>query len=119
MTHRSRESPYVFFFFFNDPAPTEIHPLPPHAPLPIGSCARQCPPARAPRRLSAASSCRPVERVGSSQRWPCLANRLLSSLPSLPRNRAPAISAAGADRKSTRLNSSHLVISYAVFCLKK
>src|SRR5688500_20011739 len=30
---------------------------------------------------------------------------------------APAI--AMADRKSTRLNSSHLVISYAVFCLKK
>src|SRR5256885_6126377 len=27
--------------------------------------------------------------------------------------------AAGGDRKSTRLNSSHLVISYAVFCLKK
>src|SRR5256885_9962245 len=26
---------------------------------------------------------------------------------------------AAADRKSTRLNSSHLVISYAVFCLKK
>src|SRR5256885_9410471 len=26
---------------------------------------------------------------------------------------------ACADRKSTRLNSSHLVISYAVFCLKK
>src|SRR5256885_344256 len=35
----------------------------------------------------------------------------------------PALRAAaqklGADRKSTRLNSSHLVISYAVFCLKK
>src|SRR5688500_19971115 len=30
-----------------------------------------------------------------------------------------AIAAAGLDRKSTRLNSSHLVISYAVFCLKK
>src|SRR5437762_10346063 len=27
--------------------------------------------------------------------------------------------AAGADRKSTRLNSSHRCISYAVFCLKK
>src|SRR5207249_7804243 len=26
---------------------------------------------------------------------------------------------AGADRKSTRLNSSHVSISYAVFCLKK
>src|SRR5438270_8986759 len=30
-----------------------------------------------------------------------------------------ASSAAGADRKSTRLNSSHSQISYAVFCLKK
>src|SRR5256885_9696114 len=40
----------------------------------------------------------------------------------LPRPRAvgedPSASGAG-DRKSTRLNSSHLVISYAVFCLKK
>src|SRR5256885_9656634 len=30
-----------------------------------------------------------------------------------------AIAPALVDRKSTRLNSSHLVISYAVFCLKK
>src|SRR5438132_10383784 len=30
-----------------------------------------------------------------------------------------ADAAPGADRKSTRLNSSHTVISYAVFCLKK
>src|SRR5256885_5100213 len=30
-----------------------------------------------------------------------------------------AVRARKADRKSTRLNSSHLVISYAVFCLKK
>src|SRR2546426_11778395 len=30
-----------------------------------------------------------------------------------------AAAAARQDRKSTRLNSSHLVISYAVFCLKK
>src|SRR2546426_8121338 len=29
------------------------------------------------------------------------------------------LAVADADRKSTRLNSSHLVISYAVFCLKK
>src|SRR2546426_7605865 len=32
---------------------------------------------------------------------------------------AVAVREPGADRKSTRLNSSHLVISYAVFCLKK
>src|SRR5256885_10690023 len=31
----------------------------------------------------------------------------------------PASSPEGVDRKSTRLNSSHLVISYAVFCLQK
>src|SRR2546430_6441575 len=41
----------------------------------------------------------------------------------LPRVRArrgvPAGQKAGADRKSTRLNSSHSQISYAVFCLKK
>src|SRR5690625_7062823 len=30
-----------------------------------------------------------------------------------------ALSAEGEDRKSTRLNSSHVAISYAVFCLKK
>src|SRR5438132_8768752 len=32
---------------------------------------------------------------------------------------APAFGVAAGDRKSTRLNSSHTVISYAVFCLKK
>src|SRR5207253_4842150 len=31
----------------------------------------------------------------------------------------PPLRARGADRKSTRLNSSHVAISYAVFCLKK
>src|SRR2546426_9397002 len=36
-----------------------------------------------------------------------------------PPRRARARARARRDRKSTRLNSSHLVISYAVFCLKK
>src|SRR5256885_4400285 len=36
--------------------------------------------------------------------------------PARPAARRPR---RGRDRKSTRLNSSHLVISYAVFCLKK
>src|SRR5256885_13131542 len=35
------------------------------------------------------------------------------------REREPALEPEPGDRKSTRLNSSHLVISYAVFCLKK
>src|SRR5258708_14120524 len=35
------------------------------------------------------------------------------------RNRRAAFVAGRTDRKSTRLNSSHQIISYAVFCLKK
>src|SRR5205807_9659255 len=37
----------------------------------------------------------------------------------LRRRPRPSVPFEEADRKSTRLNSSHLVISYAVFCLKK
>src|SRR5256885_5927865 len=37
----------------------------------------------------------------------------------LPRRTTRSVSYYALDRKSTRLNSSHLVISYAVFCLKK
>src|SRR2546426_4588780 len=49
-----------------------------------------------------------------------LSRRVLPHHPGLPAV-APAVtrSLARGDRKSTRLNSSHLVISYAVFCLKK
>src|SRR5256885_7899552 len=39
--------------------------------------------------------------------------------PVSPRALASAACTQRSDRKSTRLNSSHLVISYAVFCLKK
>src|SRR5258708_11487074 len=35
------------------------------------------------------------------------------------RSRAAIVSGSTLDRKSTRLNSSHQIISYAVFCLKK
>src|SRR5205807_4786267 len=37
----------------------------------------------------------------------------------LPHAVVPVFAEYRGDRKSTRLNSSHLVISYAVFCLKK
>src|SRR6478736_8503502 len=39
--------------------------------------------------------------------------------PWLPRSSSWAWTGLGLDRKSTRLNSSHSQISYAVFCLKK
>src|SRR5690606_41059958 len=41
------------------------------------------------------------------------------ALPAHPRAEHPLRGAAAGDRKSTRLNSSHVKISYAVFCLKK
>src|SRR2546426_1757999 len=44
-----------------------------------------------------------------------------AELPQVDQPRPAAVRSrdGGTDRKSTRLNSSHLVISYAVFCLKK
>src|SRR5690606_42150859 len=42
-----------------------------------------------------------------------------ASVRGLPQNVMNHIRAEAADRKSTRLNSSHVKISYAVFCLKK
>src|SRR2546430_14923727 len=82
-----------FFFFFNDTATTEIYTLSLHDALPI--CAEH---AGQPlgRRLQPRGAGRPGPGA------------------------APAPAGAGAaDRKSTRLNSSHSQISYAVFCLKK
>src|SRR2546426_7635588 len=50
------------------------------------------------------------------QRWPPFLDLLRHTpMPHLSAQRAME----ALDRKSTRLNSSHLVISYAVFCLKK
>src|SRR5688500_17746260 len=54
-------------------------------------------------------SCRPIVTHGTAERQCCGRARRRGSRRH-PRPR---------DRKSTRLNSSHLVISYAVFCLKK
>src|SRR2546428_9429062 len=83
-----------FFFFFNDTATTEIYTLSLHDALPI------C-------RLAGAGR----EFQGNAQQ---LGVRLLVGAA----NMGPDLSAGG-DRKSTRLNSSHDQISYAVFCLKK
>src|SRR2546422_6749542 len=56
----------------------------------------------------------PARRAPAKLRQRCFASRLI-----LPRSfYASAIDQFG-DRKSTRLNSSHGYISYAVFCLKK
>src|SRR5258707_10602155 len=88
--------PYLvlLFFFFNDTATTEIYTLSLHDALPI-SCGR--PVRRGPREAA--------RRVRPRQRRPALHHLGADGRPT--------------DRKSTRLNSSHANISYAVFCLKK
>src|SRR3712207_7434913 len=50
-----------------------------------------------------------------------LHGRAQGPMPGVPAGSTPAqqVERAGQDRKSTRLNSSHANISYAVFCLKK
>src|SRR5256885_12001400 len=56
----------------------------------------------------------PMRRRFGSWRWLRLRRRMRSL-----RGRSRRTPRCPGDRKSTRLNSSHLVISYAVFCLKK
>src|SRR5256885_7440621 len=68
-----------------------------------------------------------VVRSGMTSRWvwvpamkplPQTPPEPMAIIPWMMWNPLPSGSRVG-DRKSTRLNSSHLVISYAVFCLKK
>src|SRR5215510_15868756 len=77
------------FFFFNDTATTEIYTLSLHDALPICDLLRQ----------------NDIALDGG----------LLVFSSYALRHRQDRV----ADRKSTRLNSSHVAISYAVFCLKK
>src|SRR5437899_4233079 len=83
----------LFFFFFNDTATTEIYTLSLHDALPISPFSLCRPP-------------RPFWRIEFFWKW----TAPVGTICSWTRKR---------DRKSTRLNSSHLGISYAVFCLKK
>src|SRR5256886_12328526 len=104
------------FFFLNDTAPPEIYPLPLHDALPIcASCTSALPPFSEQNcfgtELPAASRVREASRVPSPAARTTAHVRLARLIV-----RAPA---SARDRKSTRLNSSHSQISYAVFCLKK
>src|SRR2546429_8791235 len=86
------------FFFFNDTATTEIYTLSLHDALPIFA------PSAFPRRSSS-------KRSGH-------AARVQTGLDVLEAEKFAPLRGKQ-DRKSTRLNSSHGYISYAVFCLKK
>src|SRR2546422_6577575 len=83
-----------FFFFFNDTATTEIYTLSLHDALPISA----------------------VHRGELHEGGASLARRAVHLVASEHLDLAVV---EPQDRKSTRLNSSHGYISYAVFCLKK
>src|SRR5438132_2698745 len=84
----------AYLFFFNDTATTEIYTLSLHDALPIF------------QEMVALNGTNLFYRSPDLRRLCCSVRK------SRPLERA-------LDRKSTRLNSSHTVISYAVFCLKK
>src|SRR2546429_1057847 len=101
---------YSYFFFFNDTATTEIYTLSLHDALPIFG------PSEGDHlfnnlwngiRLGANRAC--------ARNAPERAHAALDPLNFFARQKF----VARVDRKSTRLNSSHGYISYAVFCLKK
>src|SRR5205809_6212167 len=94
----------IFFFFFTVPPTTAIYTLSLHDALPISILKKR----EAYRRAFAGFDAARVARFSASRVRKLLGNA------SIVRNRAKI-----EDRKSTRLNSSHGYISYAVFCLKK
>src|SRR5258708_24593979 len=94
-------------FFFNDTATTEIYTLSLHDALPISWSTLHLRDVERTRRLA-------EQTLRLASEWGF----------SIPRIYAAMFLdwcdvEEGRDRKSTRLNSSHQIISYAVFCLKK
>src|SRR5688572_31801367 len=85
-------SSFFFFFFFNDTATTEIYTLSLHDALPI---------------FTSGTAIAEVETDKSNLEVEAYDDGILLKI------------VVPEDRKSTRLNSSHSQISYAVFCLKK
>src|SRR5260221_9790245 len=103
--------PLFFFFFFNDTATTEIYTLSLHDALPIFQRDQQTLVLGA-RYQGGEINTRTTHSLTGSVFFPSI------TFPSTNLLVQPPSQDVG-DRKSTRLNSSHTVISYAVFCLKK
>src|SRR3712207_6451003 len=98
-------------FFFNDTATTEIYTLSLHDALPIWAAKRIA------DHVGVARKQRDVDTEAAGTLEPARIE--------VPRDDPHVLAGIGnraeqlKDRKSTRLNSSHANISYAVFCLKK
>src|SRR5690348_17846998 len=93
----------LYFFFFNHTATTEIYTLSLHDALPICDLGWN---QRIPNLIDATTSA-----------WIDTVDKMVERHPNA--TFVPGHGDLATDRKSTRLNSSHPSISYAVFCLKK
>src|SRR2546426_12717244 len=93
----------LFFFFFNDTATTEIYTLSLHDALPILGIDL------------VEWTYDPMQATNAHLNF----EKLGVVVEEYGQNVYGQSGSPLQDRKSTRLNSSHLVISYAVFCLKK
>src|SRR5258708_34417661 len=102
-----RPPPLFSLFFFNDTATTEIYTLSLHDALPISTVTLH--------NLAYGALAKGT-RV-ALRRAPSLKG--VGLLAQIPDSEILKRADAEEDRKSTRLNSSHQIISYAVFCLKK
>src|SRR2546430_11290755 len=96
-----------FFFFFNDTATTEIYTLSLHDALPI--FVSKATGVSLAKLAAAVMAGHTLDELGVPDDLP---------LPGVAVKEA-VFPFTKLDRKSTRLNSSHSQISYAVFCLKK
>src|SRR5690606_42022487 len=99
---------FFFFFFFNDTATTEIYTLSLHDALPISYLSRKALEEIGFRSIG--------ENVKVSDKASIYNPECISIG---DHSRIDDFCIISGDRKSTRLNSSHVKISYAVFCLKK
>src|SRR2546427_9236619 len=78
-----------------------------------------------PIPVNAVSGCLPntcsvtIERTISTNLWGVTVASDIVNLTTVPNAQINNVTGHSKDRKSTRLNSSHSQISYAVFCLKK
>src|SRR3712207_8803367 len=95
-----------YWFFFNDTATTEIYTLSLHDALPIYGD-------NDPSTVPTAANALTALNQAATDLWGLTTNPFAVTATTL------TFAVQDADRKSTRLNSSHANISYAVFCLKK
>src|SRR3712207_9410544 len=100
----------LLFFFFNDTATTEIYTLSLHDALPI-CCGVTAMPWKGPGKRYYYQAERQRGRIVYTYYGAGEIAALVAAYDEIEQQRR--------DRKSTRLNSSHANISYAVFCLKK